>query len=265
MQGSSPTSLTDEELLRELKRLVAQERENTVAVLRHLAEVDTRRTHEKAAFPSLFVYCVRELGYAEGAAYRRIRAARCARDFPRVYAFLKQGRVSLTTVSLLAPHMCRENYRQLLEQAAGKTRYEVERLLAALVPQRETRDSIRPLGQSQSADGGMSRPGGVPMQDDWFASPPQDAEGGGVSAAPGAGGRTAAVPDFVPRRVEFRFAADETLLGKIRRAQEVLWHKYPGGRLEDIVDEGMEALLDRRDPERRLARLARRRESKAPG
>lgn len=95
MSERSLAELSDEELMSALKRGVAAERLSTVQVLLHLAELDRRDAVEMAGFPSLFVYCVRELGYSEGAAYRRIHAARCARTFPRVYVLLKRGRISL--------------------------------------------------------------------------------------------------------------------------------------------------------------------------
>lgn len=66
------------------------------------------------------------------------------------------------------------------------------------------------------------------------------------------------------RRVEFRFSADEDFLSKFRRAREVLWHKHPRGRLEDILKEAIEALLDKRDPERLIARREKRRK-RGPG
>ncbi|MBI5596464.1 MAG: hypothetical protein HY928_10290 [Elusimicrobia bacterium] len=239
--------MTDEELLGELRRIVGQERENTVSVLRLLAEVDRRRLVDKTSTPSLFVYCVKELGYAEGAAYRRIRTARCARQFPRIYALLRRGRVSLTTVSLLAPHLNRDNYRRLLREASGMTRYEVERLVAGLDPKPETRERIRPLGPGRPIVPTAAAAAGE--ADDLFSA---------LAATPEPG-LPAPWQDPQPARVEFRFTADESLLDRIRRAKEVLWHKYPAGRLEDIVGEAVEALLERRDPARRYGRLKRRR------
>lgn len=261
MRGRSLATLSDDELFDALERLVALERESTVDVLRHLAELDRRRAVEKTATPSLFVYCVRELGYSEGAAYRRIHAARCARGFPRIYVLLKRGRITLTTVSLLAPHLRPGNYRRLLEQASGKTRYEVERLVAEIEPRREMREMIRPLGPCPEATPADSAEialplGGPQVPTDISA---RDAGGSSQSAPNGA------EPTAAPRRVEFRFYADEAFLSKIRRAREVLWHKHPRGRLEEILAEAVESLLDKRDPERRLARLAARRGARAAG
>lgn len=253
MRARPLTELSDEELFSELKRCVALERENTVEVLRHLAELDRRRAVEITATPSLFVYCVRELGYSEGGAYRRIHAARCARLFPRVYILLRRGRITLTAVSLLAPHLCRENHRRLLELASGKTRFEVERLVSTLEPKRERRETIRPLGPrlSEPAVDSGERP--LPM----LTAPPDSAQPDVRGRSPETTAPTES-PVAGERRVEFKFSANEGFLAKIRRAQEVLWHKHPRGRLEDILGEAIEALLDKRDPARKIARRAKR-------
>ena len=52
-------------------------------------------------FSSLFDYAVRELGYSEGAAYRRIKAMKLCRDLPETESRLKSGRLSLSTACQL--------------------------------------------------------------------------------------------------------------------------------------------------------------------
>ena len=259
MGASFVAALSDDELFIELKRLSSLERESTVEVLRHLAELDRRRAVEQTHTPSLFVYCVRELGYSEGAAYRRIHAARCARSFPRVFVLLKRGRISLTTVSTLAPHLTRENHRRLLEQACGMTKYEVERLVAGFQPRPERRELIRALSPSPMAGSQSPQSAPLPLSD---ASPQAPSPSAGSAEPPPVAPSEAAAG---ARRVEFRFYADEDFLGKFRRAREVLWHKHPRGRLEDILGEAIEALLDKRDPERRITRKRKRRPASPPG
>lgn len=55
-----------------------------------------------------------------------------------------------------------------------------------------------------------------------------------------------------PDRVRFAFTASDHLLSLLRRAQDVLRHKYPAGDLEKIFLEALEALLEDKDPERKL-------------
>ena len=65
MPGHSLSLLSDQELRRDLAVLVARDRTTTAALLAHLAEVDARRLYLPAAYPSMYLYCVYELGLSE--------------------------------------------------------------------------------------------------------------------------------------------------------------------------------------------------------
>ena len=82
-------TLSDDQLLAETKRLVANERAATAALLQSLIEIDSRRLYLREGCSSLFTYCTQVLHLAEGAAYNRIEAARAARRFPAVLAALR--------------------------------------------------------------------------------------------------------------------------------------------------------------------------------
>src|SRR5580704_7966801 len=101
----NPKDLGDDELLRRLRSLAGREREDLVEVVAHLAEADRRDLLEERGFPSLFIYCVQELGYSEAAAYYRIRAARISRRLPQVLVVLRTGEISLESVVRLGPHL----------------------------------------------------------------------------------------------------------------------------------------------------------------
>ena len=47
---------------------------------------ERRRLHARHAYPSLFEYCTKVLGYSEDAAYKRTRVARAAIDRPEILA-----------------------------------------------------------------------------------------------------------------------------------------------------------------------------------
>src|SRR5438093_12461077 len=105
MQRYSLAHLSDPDLLRGLAALVAQDRVTTAALLAHIAEVDARRLYLPAAYPSMFAYRVHELRLSEDAACKRINAARVARQFPAIFEALADGRLHLSAVVLLAPHL----------------------------------------------------------------------------------------------------------------------------------------------------------------
>lgn len=270
------THLSDAELMLSLKTLVRSERRHLVAVLRHLAEMDRRRLANKQGFPSLFDYCVRELRYAEGEAARRIHAARAAAKYPMVYRAIDRGLLSLTTVSLLAPHLKWDNHRRLLREALGRNKRAVEKLVASLTPATERPERIRFLGlaaatdgsgagDASCAEGAEGAEGAGPRQD------PSSASGDGAARknpAPlpgepsgllllGAPPAPHKQPGPSAQRVEFTFTGDEALLEAVERAKQLLRHKHASVGYEEVFVEAVRALLERIDPDRRPVRLAR--------
>src|SRR5881396_4164040 len=105
MRAYTLTHLSDAVLLRDLAALVAQDHTTTAALLAHIAEVDARKLYLPAAYPSMHAYCVHEFHLSEDSAYRRITAARVARQFPAVFEAVADGRLSLTAVGLLSAYV----------------------------------------------------------------------------------------------------------------------------------------------------------------
>src|SRR5438105_7996758 len=130
MDTYEPTPLSDPALLRGLPYLTDQHRTTTASLLAHLAEVDARKLYLPAACPSMFHYCVRELRLSEDEAYKRVRAARAGREYPAIFVALAEGRLHLSAVVLLAPHLTPENASELVSASFGKPRFAIQRLLA---------------------------------------------------------------------------------------------------------------------------------------
>ena len=131
------THVGDGELLRQNEAIWQQRRRSTAQGLAHLAEIDARRLYLPAAHPSMFSWCVHVLGLSDDEAYDRIRAARVARQFPVLFELLADGRLNLTGICLLAPHLTAGNAEDLLEAAARKTKREIQQLTAARFPRSE--------------------------------------------------------------------------------------------------------------------------------
>lgn len=93
--------LTDKVLLADTKLLVARERELSTKILNHLKEIDRRKLYSDLGYTSLFDYCLRELGYTESSAFRRIQAARLLKDLPIIETKIENGSLSLSNLSLL--------------------------------------------------------------------------------------------------------------------------------------------------------------------
>src|SRR5216684_3606072 len=78
----------------------------------------------------MFAFCIDELGFSEGAAYSRITIARAARRLPAVLDAIRAGQVHLAGMRVLVPHLTEEHHREVLAEATGKSKREIEELVA---------------------------------------------------------------------------------------------------------------------------------------
>jgi hypothetical protein len=117
-------------------------------LLAHLAEVDARRLYLEEGCSSMFTYCQRVLHFAEGVAYKRIRAARAARRHPELLGALRAGDVHLSAISLLAPRLTEDNCRELIRAARHLGTDEIKRMLADREPKPDRPACVRPMAAS---------------------------------------------------------------------------------------------------------------------
>ncbi|MBI4125378.1 MAG: HNH endonuclease [Deltaproteobacteria bacterium] len=232
------SKLTNQELVIKLKILASDERKAQAAFLAHLTEVDSRRVYAELGYSSLFKYCLEELHLSEGSTCKRIQVARTAKEFPVIYSLIEEGKIHLEGVSLLSPLLNGENHEVLLKKACHKTKREVEQLVAGLAPQEDAPDFIRKLPQpSQTTFAGECR-------SDNTKSP------GIIVPKP----RPETIKPITEESVVFKFTGSAELRKKLEKARQILRHKHPHGKLEDIINEALESFLEKRDPERRIAR-----------
>ncbi|MDE0222254.1 MAG: hypothetical protein OXJ90_23520, partial [Spirochaetaceae bacterium] len=93
--------LSDRELLRQTSTLVRHERHLQGAIIDHLAEIEARQLFLRRGCSSLFDYAVRELGYSDAAAGRRIGAVRLCADQPGARERLRDGSLTLSAAAEL--------------------------------------------------------------------------------------------------------------------------------------------------------------------
>src|SRR5205823_4028637 len=158
MNSYSLTHLADGTLLDNLATLATQVRATTAALLAHLGEVDERQLYRAAAYESMVMYCVHELHMSEETAFRRIRVARIARQFPAIFSLLAEGRLNLTAVLLLKPHLNPVTADELLAAAVHKTKPEIELLLAERFPKPDVPTLVQPIAASNASDAVAARP-----------------------------------------------------------------------------------------------------------
>ena len=126
------------------------ERQATAELVLVLSELERRRLYLDYGHSSLYSFCCERLGLSAGAAMRRINSARVILQHPEVYYKLRDGDLCLSAVAEMYKILETENAAKVLECAQGKSRREVEKLIAqelpAVAPKKER---IRPIKVAQ--------------------------------------------------------------------------------------------------------------------
>lgn len=257
-------TLPDAELIRNLKFAVEREKHNLRNLLAHILEYDGRRLARKDGYPSTYHYCVGVLGYDEGEAYRRVNAARVCRDYPGVLDSIQSGELSLTSLLVLSPELkLSRDPERLLADAKGKSKRELESYLVAAAPRPGLPDSLRRFASETlvvalPASASSEQGGPAPESESPGALSLIDANSAARASVDGARPAWQALVPVSLERVRIGFDAGTALVALLERARQILRHKYPEGRFEDILREALEALLERRDPQRKLSLRAAR-------
>jgi len=242
-------TLTDEALLARIEGLAAHERGTMAELIAHLAEVDARKLHLASGYGSMFTYCRGALRFSESKAYRRIEVARAARRFPVILDRLAEGAVGLTTVRLLAPHLTVENHVEVLESARGRSRPEVETIVARLAPVPDAATSIRKLpaprpAATACAAATTSTPAASPATPSVAvpaASPAPLAPPVPVVARPEP--QRAAVNALSPDRYKLQLTIDGETVELLRLAQDMSRHANPSGDESQILKSALTLLV----------------------
>ncbi len=241
-------ALSDQDLLDRMKRIAAAERAVGVYALSHLAEIRRRKLFEEAGYPTMFAYCVGELKYSEATAYRRLQSVDAVRRFPEVLSMIKDGAVTVCALSVIAKYLNGDNSERLLRQIAGKSLRDVERLAIEFAPRPDTQDVIRAVPAPAPVPAPSEAPAPV-------SAAPQPAPSESVPVIATTPSQAPQRDRIIPRssdRSLFSFTGSEELRRVIARLREILWHKYPEGRLEDIMLEAGNLYLAMKDPQRKL-------------
>src|SRR6187397_2772202 len=135
--------LSDDALDSRLKSLSLGEREKTVELVAHLAELDARRSYLGQGPGSVCTYCRDVLGYSEDAAWNRAATANVVRRFPVVLGWLADGTLNITTVRMLRPVLNADNHLAVLSEARRRSKSEVEIIVRGLDPKPDVASTIR--------------------------------------------------------------------------------------------------------------------------
>src|SRR5688572_17483216 len=243
MHAYTLTHLSDAILLRDLTALITRDRITTAELLAHIAEVDARRLYVPAGYSSMHAYCVDELRLSEDAAYKRIQAARAARQFPAVFAALAEGRLHLAAVCLLAPHLTPENVEELLAAATHRRKSEVEQLLGRRFATTEVPPIVRATQAIRVQPGNQLAPGQVgctgPAERDQLA--PGQVEESRSETSQKDGDELA--PGQVGARFFLQLGICKSTHDKLRYAQALLSHSVRSDDVAQVLDRALDALI----------------------
>jgi len=255
--------LSDSQLTTRLIATYASERQAVSEVVVLLMEVERRELHLAEGFASLFEYCQDKLSMSEDVAGTRIGLMRVVKQYPLVLSMLASARLHASGVRLLRPHLTTANHRELLEAAAGRSKRDIDKLLAERFPKPDVKSSVRKLPERKQA----------PAPGEIFDKPESSPPGGpgemGRSESPSPQSPRHAVDDNKPRRkikplsarrFGVSFTATAELVGKLERAQALLSHTLPNGDIATVIERALTLLIE--DTEKRRfggsARRARR-------
>ena len=194
---------------------------------------------------------------SEDAAYKRIQAARAARRFPSIFEDMAEGRLHLAAVCLLAPHLTAGNAAEFLAASAGRTKAEVERLVAERFPRTES------LGLVEAIPAGQLAAAGVNDVDTVQLAPGQVEAStarslGQVDVVPPEIGSAPPRPTVVPMakpkphapgRYSLHLTMSEATYEKLHHVQGLMSHTLPSGDPAEVIDRALDALA--RELERR--------------
>ena len=291
MSTNKFSRLSDGALLRELAALLAHDCGTTATLLACLAEVDARRLYVPAGYPSMYAFCVGQLHFSEDTACKRIRAARAARQFPAIFTAVAEGRVHLSGVVVLAPHLTPENVEELLAAATHKSRAEIDLLLAKRFPRPDLPQRVEAIPAS------LSLAAQLPPETAELSAPGRimDLQSGQETIEPSAARRVEApaltaqvtpgpVGSSAPARIEApapapverarvaplsaeRYALQVTIsqsaYEKLRHAQALLGHQISPGEIAPVLERALDALIAQLE-KRKFAATSRPRPQSRP-
>lgn len=236
--------LSNEKLLSQTKFLVQKERDIHIQVLHHLAEIDSRKLYFRQGFSSLFDYAVKELGYSEGAAYRRIKAMKLCQDMPKTENRLQSGRLSLSTACQLQVFFEKQAKKAREEKKKPEDQFMGETVTSPEKQRRENKISERFLSQEEKENlvrkvEGCSRRATEKLlsERDSSLSLPQE-----KTRFLGKG------------KVEIKIVIDEACYKRLEELKNLLSHRNPTLSYSELLLILSEEGLKKHDPEKRNVR-----------
>ncbi len=221
--------LSDERLLGRVGELVDLERRTTANLVVHLAEVEARELHLRDGSPSLFEWCRTRWGFGEDKAYNYMKAVGWVRRWPEMGAMLADGRLSLSGVRVIGPHLSDEDAGERLAEAAGKSKRELAELVAKWSPRPDVPARVFRLPPSR---------GGARAEAPKQAEPQQAAEL--TLAQPKPKHR---VEPLSEARYRVQVTVGARVAAKLEEAMALAGHQVASGDYETLLEMALDVFL----------------------
>ena len=150
---------------------------------------------------------------------------------------LADGRLHLSAVILLAPHLTEETAGDLPAAAAHRSKSEIEQLLAERFPKPDlpTRLEAKAPLPVQALLTGTTRPGACCGT--WSDAVNRQGHLRAVAARPKV--------SLAPGRFALQLTVSQSTHDKLRYAQALLSHQVPNGELAQVLDRALDALISK--------------------
>ncbi len=245
-----------------LQELLRRERLALADFLVAVAEFDARRLWVELGYTSLFYFLHRELGLSKGAAHYRKTAAELIQRFPEIVEPLRDGRLCITTIVELAKVITPENRGEVLPRFFQLSKSEAKEVTAELRPDESPprRELVTPLRRPEApalalaaaADvGQLVQPANQPKEAERTAEPPH------MAAPPMPRTPGPAVEPLTAEVSRVHVTVSRRFLTKLEAARDALSHSHPNAGIEEILEAGLDLLLERQAKRRGLVKKPR--------
>ena len=249
-------TLSNDQLLFQTKSLVQKERQINIQVLQHLQEIEYRKLYLKRGFSSLFEYTVKELGYSESSAYRRIKAMKLCKELPETKLKMAKGELNLCTASKLQTVFEKQEKQiknKVMKQQATITKILLDknkktqsnqRLIddAPIIHNEESLHHQVPISKAQKRDLIKQVQGKSTKETEKLLS----------STFPEVCSEKEKVRDINNNKVEIKVILDKDSQQKLEDLKKLLSHKNPNMSYGELFTLLAELGLNKYDPKRKI-------------
>ena len=255
--GWIPAEMTNDQLLLQTKNLVQKERQINVLVLQHLQEIEKRKLYLKRGFSSLFEYAVKELGYSESSAYRRIKAMKLCKELPETKLKMAKGELNLCTASKLQTVFEKQEKQiknKAIQQQAMTTKMLLDKNKKDKLNQKPTKNDA-PIIHSEKSyyhEVPISREQKRDLIKQVHGKSNKEAEKLLSSTFPEVCNEKEKVRNINNSKVEIKIILDKSSQQKLEDLKKLLSHKNPNMSYGELFSLLAELGLNKYDPKRKI-------------